>query len=214
MSATRRTLILIGLIPTLIITFVPLGKLGRAYSGLGELWGNEVLFWALVLVILLYVAFIERRPLSSIGFRMPGIVDLLLGLVTGVLMVVGIVLIYFKLFPLFHLQANAHVMSKILQTPFWYRFMLVTRAAVSEEILFRGYPIERIQEWTGSRWLAAALSWTAFTYAHLAGWGAAQLIVAGFGGVLLTALYLWRRNLWANMLAHWIADGAGFLLSH
>ena len=54
----------------------------------------------------------------------------------------------------------------------------------------------------------------AFTYAHLAGWGAAQLIVAGSGGVVLTALYLWRRNLWVNMLAHWIADGAGFLLSH
>jgi membrane protease YdiL (CAAX protease family) len=51
----------------------------------------------------------------------------------------------------------------------------------------------------------------AFTYAHLASWGGAQLIIACYGGVLLTILYLWRRNLWANMIAHWIADGAGFL---
>jgi membrane protease YdiL (CAAX protease family) len=38
--------------------------------------------------------------------------------------------------------------------------------------------------------------------------------VAGFGGVMLTVLYLWRRNLYSNIIAHWIADGAGFLLPH
>jgi membrane protease YdiL (CAAX protease family) len=47
---------------------------------------------------------------------------------------------------------------------------------------------------------------------HLSSWGVAQLIVAGYGGLLLTILYLWRRNLWANMLAHWLADAAGFLV--
>ena len=26
--------------------------------------------------------------------------------------------------------------------------------------------------------------------------------------------FLWRRNLWANILTHWLADGAGFLLPH
>jgi len=42
---------------------------------------------------------------------------------------------------------------------------------------------------------------------------AAQLVVAGYGGAILTALYLWRRRkLSANIVAHWIGDGAGFLL--
>jgi membrane protease YdiL (CAAX protease family) len=107
---------------------------------------------------------------------------------------------------------NASEMSSILNTPFWYRFLLVTRAAVAEETLFRGYPIGRIREWSGSRMLAGVITWAAFTYAHLGGWGWPQLIVAGFGGLLLTVLFLWRRNLWANVLAHWLADGAGFLL--
>ena len=83
-----------------------------------------------------------------------------------------------------------------------------------KRFLFRGYPMERIRELSGSRAVAAVVSWSAFTYAHLGSWGAAQLLVAGFGGAILTALYLWRRNLWANMIAHWITDGAGFLLSH
>ena len=62
--------------------------------------------------------------------------------------------------------------------------------------------------------LAGVITWAAFTYAHLGGWGWPQLIVAGFGGLLLTVLFLWRRNLWANVLTHWLADGAGFLLPH
>ena len=214
MTASRRFQILIGLGLTLGLALTPLGDWGRAYTGLGKLLGGEVLWWIVVVATLLYVSCIERRPFSSIGFRKPGLIDIVLAVAAGVLLVAGIVFIYFTLFPLLHLTMNQAAMSGILQTPFWYRFILVSRAAVAEELLFRGYPIERILEFTGGRFLAAAISWAAFTYAHLASWGAAQLIVAGYGGVILTVLYLWRRNLWANMIAHWIADGAGFLLPH
>jgi membrane protease YdiL (CAAX protease family) len=206
--------IIIGLLLTLGAGLLPLGAWGRTYSGLGWLVGNEVLWWVAVVVILLYVVFVEHRSFSSIGFRKPKILDLVLAVIAGVLMVAGIVLIYSIVFPALHLTMNAGTMSYLLETPFWYRLMLVTRAAVAEELLFRGYPIERMSEITGSRVLAAPVSVAAFTYAHLSNWGAAQLIIAGYGGVVLTALYLWRRNLWANMLAHWIADGAGFLLPH
>ena len=132
-----------------------------------------------------YVAFVEHRRMSSIGFQKPGILDLVLAVAVGILMVGGIVVIYFVIFPALHLKMNATVMGSLMATPFWYRLLLVTRAAVAEEILFRGYPIERLLELTGSRTAAAVLSWAAFTYAHLAGWGWAQLIVAGYGGVLL-----------------------------
>jgi membrane protease YdiL (CAAX protease family) len=111
-----------------------------------------------------------------------------------------------------HLKMNTGQMNTILDKPFWYRFLVVTTAAVVEETTFRGYPIERIGEWSGSRILGGVISWIAFTYAHLGGWGWAHLIVAGFGGLLLTILFLWRGNLWANVLAHWLTDAAGFLL--
>lgn len=107
---------------------------------------------------------------------------------------------------------NTGLANRLAAMPFWYRFMLVTRAAVAEEILFRGYPIERLEELTASRALAGFVSWAAFTIAHLGAWGWPQLMVAGFGGAILTVLYHWRRNLWLNMIAHWIADGTGFLL--
>jgi membrane protease YdiL (CAAX protease family) len=211
MTAARRALILVGLVPTLIITFVPLRSLGVVSGGL---WGGEAPFWILTAALLAYVVFVERRPLSSIGFHRPGAVDLVLGLVTGIAVALSMGVIMFFVLPLLHLKMNAAEMGKLLHTPFWYRFFLVTRAAVSEEILFRGYPIERIGEMTGRRWLGGLLSLAAFVYAHLAGWGVAQLIPVAFAGALLTLLYLWRRNIWVNMLAHWIADGAGFLAPH
>jgi len=46
----------------------------------------------------------------------------------------------------------------------------------------------------------------------LAYWGWAHLIVAAFGGAVLTVLYLYRRDLACNMVAHLITDGVGFLL--
>ncbi|HEX4080846.1 MAG TPA: CPBP family intramembrane glutamic endopeptidase [Rhizomicrobium sp.] len=110
-----------------------------------------------------------------------------------------------------HLKINVANYEAIIGAPLAYRIALVTRAAVCEEILFRAYPIERLREWSGSAWLAGLVSWAVFTYAHLSSWGAPQLIVAGLGGALLTIRYLWRRNIWSNMLAHWIAD-SGFVL--
>lgn len=204
---------LFGLLPVLAAAILPLGRWGREYSGLGKLLGGEVPWWLLVGLMLLFVAFIEKRPFSSVGFRQPGWRDIPAGIATAVVSVLGIALIYAILLPALHLQLNKGAMQGLLQTPLWYRVLLVSRAAVAEELLFRGYAISRIEELTGSRLVAGVVTWGAFTYAHLSYWGAAQLIVAGWAGLLLTILFLWRRNLWANILAHWLTDGVGFLLT-
>lgn len=209
---TRPAQIVIGFLLSIGVAELPLGTWSERLFG--PLAGHEVLWGLAVVVLLLYVALIERRPLSSIGFRKFGFWGIVSAIVAGVLMVVAVVVIYTYVFPALHLRINIGEMNKLIATPFWYRLLLVTRAAVAEETLFRGYPIERIEELTRSRALAGLISWAAFTIAHLSSWGWAQLIVAGTGGVILTVLYLWRRNLWVNMIAHFIADGSGFLMPH
>ena len=88
----------------------------------------------------------------------------------------------------------------------------MTRAAVFEELFYRGFAIERLADLTGRRWFAALISLGMFTFAHLGYWGWTHLIIAGFGGLVLTALYLMRRDLASNMIAHWLTDGVGFFL--
>jgi len=212
---TRRVLILIGLVLTLVVPI--LGSLKVIPEGLnltiaGAPVGREMFWWGLVVVVLLYVLIVERRSLTSIGFCRPTWQTFGFGILAAFLLVSGILTIYFVIFPFFHLKANAAAGSAIMGTPYWFRVLLVLRAAIGEEILFRGYPIERIGEWLGSRELGALIAWVAFTFAHLGYWGWAQLIVAGWGGLVLTALYLWRRDLVSNMVAHFLSDGSAFLL--
>jgi membrane protease YdiL (CAAX protease family) len=54
-------------------------------------------------------------------------------------------------------------------------------------------------------------SCTVFAIDHIGFWGWHHIFIAGSAGAMLTILYLWRRNLWANMVAHFIVDAAAFL---
>lgn len=211
MSATRRIQIVIGLLLALVLPFCHLGDLGRTYSGIGPLLGGDVLWWALFVVIVLYVLFVERLPLSSIGFRAPGVWDIVLGVVAGIAIFMGTGIIFQFVLPAMHMSVDRQLQT-VVAAPLWLRILNVTRAAVVEETAFRGYGFERLREWSGSALLAGFITWVLFTMAHLSSWGWGQVIIAAYGGLVLTLLYMWRRNLWPNIIAHWMADGSAFIL--
>jgi uncharacterized protein len=164
-------------------------------------------------LILAYVRFVERRPLASIGLKIPTSRSFAWGAVAALVAIVGIAGIYLVLFPVLHLSENTAAMTSLLHLAPWLNALIIARAAVFEEIFYRGFTIERVAELTHLRWLAAGVSLAAFTYAHLGYWGWNHLFVAGFGGIVLTALYLWRRDLVSNMVAHFLTDAIGFLLA-
>jgi len=207
----RSVLTIIGIVMALGVPALPLSRWENEFAGVGHLVGYEIIWWALVAFVLLYVRLVERRPLSSIGFRSPGIAGLLLAIPAGAVILAGLAAIYYVLFPALHISENQQ-MSQLIATPFWWRFISVIRAAVGEEVLFRGYAIERTQELTGSLTIASILSCAVFALEHVGPWGWGHLLIAGFGGAMLTLLYLWRRNLWVNVIAHFIVDGAVVLL--
>jgi uncharacterized protein len=190
---------------------LPFGTWDHALASVGHMAANELVYWGLVAAVLLYVLLIERRPLASIGLRKPSGRDIFAALAMGVLMIGVLAVMYLVVFPALHWDETQQLQT-LTAVPFWLRFLSVVRAAVSEEVLFRGYALERVQELTGSRSVAGIFTWAIFTLEHLSYWGWHHLLVAGTAGALLTVLYLWRRNLWANMLAHFMVDAVGFLL--
>ena len=208
---TKRIHILIGLLLALGLPFCHLGNLGEKFTGLGPLFGREIPWWLLFIAILLFVVRIERRPLSSIGYRTPGGGDIGWGVVAGIVMFVGAGVIFQVILPMLHITLERQL-GTVTQMPLWFRLLTVTRAAVVEETAFRGYGFERICELTGSKSLAALATWILFAMAHLSSWGWGQVILAAFAGLILTLVYAWRRNLWANIIAHWMTDGAAFIL--
>jgi uncharacterized protein len=110
-------------------------------------------------------------------------------------MVAGMAAIYMIIFPALGLSTKEATTTAIKSTPLWFRVILILRAALFEEIFYRGFVIERLTELARFRWLAALISLTAFSLAHLNSWGWTQVMIAGFGGAVLTGLYLFWRDL-------------------
>ena len=65
----------------------------------------------------------------------------------------------------------------------------------------------------GSKWLAAAATLVLFTLMHVPAVGWAHLLTVGIVGGLVTMLYLWRRNLLVNVVAHATIDAVGLLVA-
>lgn len=175
--------------------------------------GREGIFWALTVILLGYVLFIEHRPLSSIGLRRPTWKGVAVGLLVAILLLLGAALIVTVLFPLLGLQMNEKGMKALTSAPIWFLILVLARAAVFEEIYYRGFAIERLSEITRLRWFAAVASLAAFTFAHLTYWGWTHLILVAFAGGALTGLYLVRRDLTANITSHFVFDVCGLLLA-
>ena len=87
--------------------------------------------------------------------------------------------------------------------PAWVLIPAWITGSFTEEVLFRSYPIERLTQLTGRRWLAALITMVAFTVLHLFGWDWIHVVTAVLpGSIMLTLFYLWQRNLALNVIAH------------
>lgn len=83
--------------------------------------------------------------------------------------------------------------------------LVCLRAGVLEEVFMRGYQLERWNSIFQNKWLASALSLVPFALLHYTqGW--AGILISFVAGAVLTATYWWKRNLPANMIAHFLID--------
>lgn len=209
-GARRRLAMMIGVVFALGFANLPISRWTDEFASTSHLVVHECLWWGAVAAMLAFVRLVEGRALSSIGLRAVRWSDLLVALGAAAAMLAGLAFIYYVIFPRLGVSETEQ-MDRLVATPLWWRVISVVRAGVSEEVLFRGYAIGRLRELTGSVGVGAAVSWTVFTVAHVGPWGWGHLLIAGYGGLVLTALYLWRKNLWVNIVAHIVVDAAAVL---
>jgi len=196
-------IILLGL----AIAYSP-GQLNRLAAWLGAEWtwmrgppSVLVWNWLVVAVLAAYIFLVERRGLASIGLVRPGWKDIQWALVFWGIgtAVSGLVHAWFPPPP-------SDGMETILALSIPILVLIVLTTSITEEILFRGYSIERLSELTGRLWLAVAISFGLFLLPHLTFFGPHWLLYQGVSTVLLYVLYVWRRNLWACMLMHLLGN--------
>ena len=210
--STRGSVRLLTLVGLAIAFGLPEAHVARWFGATAAFGAStEATWWAIALLLLLHVRFVERRPLGSIGLRRPTGKTWLIGFATALLLFASVVAIYAIVFPMLGLSMNRAATSDITHRSIPFQVLLAFRAAVVEEILYRGYPIARITEVTGSRTIAVLVSVVVFTAAHVGYWGGAQLLIVAPAAIVLALLFLWRRDLVSNMVAHFLVDTAGFL---
>jgi membrane protease YdiL (CAAX protease family) len=214
-GAEHRRLVPLAVLGLLLAFSLPELGLPRMVFGetpVGSRIGREIVWIAFGALILLWVTRVERLPLASIGIRRPGWGTLGWGLAATIALLATVMLTFAVIAPALGLKQNMAATAAVVQVPLWLLLTTPIVAGVTEEILYRGYAIERLAFLSGRRWLAGLLSGLAFLVAHWS-WGATQLIVVAFATVILVGLYLWRRDLPCCILAHVLTDLVGFVLA-
>ncbi|WP_066414642.1 CPBP family intramembrane glutamic endopeptidase [Halorubrum aethiopicum] len=167
--------------------------------------------WAFAVAIVAVVVRVERRSLSSVGVARPGWGDIGAAVLVFVLGAVS----YPFTTPLlrsFGFETTVGGIERLATYPPAFVLALALTAALTEELLYRGYPIERIAERTGSTAVAAGVTVLCFVVFHVPYWGVGGTLQIGVNAVLLTLLYVWRRNLVACVLSHAITDVYAFIV--
>jgi len=164
------------------------------------LW-KESLIWLCVIALLIVIRRGERLSLRSVGLGTTSwIKSILWGLVIAIICaVVGGALASVTHYG--H-SDNADAFGRL---PVWLLSLICVRAGVAEELFFRGYAIERLEALGLNRYLAAGIPLVVFALGHWTG-GWANIVIAFALGGVLAAFYLWRRDLTANIIGHFLVD--------
>lgn len=83
--------------------------------------------------------------------------------------------------------------------------LMMLRAGVIEEICYRGFIMERLEKYSGNRFIYLYLPALIFGLIHYRQ-GIAGIIIATASGLLLAFFYDKKRDLKANIIAHFLID--------
>ena len=195
----------IGLVVVLIATGFDLSALSNqeeitnAVKGVKFLLPLKVIeFLSVMLCVWLFIRFIDRKPLESIGLRMKGYEkDLKMGLALGA----GLIAIGFLiLFILGYLSVDGF--SFPVGTLILY-FLLFVVVSFHEEIMMRGYVLNNLMQ-SMNRYVALSISSVIFMSIHLLNPNVNFLSVVNLflAGIVLGIYYIHKPNLWLPIGMH------------
>ena len=176
------------------------------FSFLATIW-KESLIWVCVVALVLIIRRGEHLSLKSVNL---GTAPLRSSLLWGGILAVLCALVGGVVASLTHFQGGA-MGEALARFPLWLVILIVLRAGVVEELFYRGYAIERLQSLGLNRYWAGTIPLLIFGFAHgTNGW--ANIILALALGAVLTIVYLWRRDLVANIIGHFLVDFVSVVL--
>lgn len=151
----------------------------------------------------LAMRFLERQPFLSIGLvmRRESPAEIGFGVGGGILLVGGVTLVEWGAGAIRFQASEVPLATALVHLPTVTVLLIV--AAATEEVLFRGYPFQRLLE-ASNGFLAVAVSSVVFGLLHARNPHATDLSVVNtmLAGVMLALAYLRTRALWLPIGLH------------
>lgn len=198
--ATAGGLVAALVLPVLLVVGIP-----HALPGIAGIIVGLVGLWILAAVAVLLTIQVERRGWAGLGVKptRPKAIGLAVLLGVGLMLLVPLL----SMLGVWVLPSTGGDVASAVERPWQIVVLAVVTAAVTEEVLFRAYPIERLSWLTGSPWPGAILGLIGFVLIHAGSWNPAHVLAVVLPlGLLLTLIYIWRRNLLIVIIAHFLAD--------
>jgi membrane protease YdiL (CAAX protease family) len=173
---------------------------------------TEAAIWIYAAIVLAIALFWERRTLASIGLRKPTFASLWFGIGGALAMAGAGALAAYVVYDLLHYPAHADAQAgSLVGGSVIYALCISVRGGIIEEIFYRGLGIEQLTVFTGRRRLSAIIATLVFIAVHALHFDWIQLVPIAAVATVLATLYLWRHDLWANIVAHIAVDSAGLV---
>ncbi len=205
-SIPRITLVglLIAFFGTPLIVYIAAQLAPEAYTN-AFLIIKELLIFGMtgILIILIYKG--EKLTVASIGLhnRHWG-KSVVTALKTTVILIAAVVVVAWIL-SLWDIPIGGGETTKYKSISLWTWFLIVIRAGVVEEICYRGYIMERIEKWTGNWYAYFLIPVVIFSLFHYSQ-GIAGIAISFVAGIILAYVYWKKRDLKANIIAHFLVD--------
>jgi len=167
---------------------------------------------AIVASVLLVVFLYEHQSLLSIGVQPFRWQTVAWGLVLALFFIYAFAPAAYWALARFKLGGFDPGLAKSAGLPVWYLTVAVIFGGIAEELLYRGYAVERVATLTDSYWLAGVISVVIFGLVHVPVWGWGPALTTVISGAVATAFYIWQRDLVAIIIAHVITDFAGIVV--
>ena len=206
-DATRRKRILLELGMVLSILWVPFFAAGFWNAVEDPPWSLAGMQWHTLhgvglLALLFYLAWLEGDWRRFLGLRRPRLlVEILWGIGVLVAMHVANYLAFRLTYGLGVKWEDASWAGRE-SVPSWLFVLSFFVFAWVEEVFYRAYLWNRLNELTRRPLLSIAISSLLFSAAHVYPLGAS--LGLWLSGAILGALFLTRRSLWALVLGHWL----------
>ena len=209
MSSRHRRGVVLGVVIFALVGF-PVARFltGTLLGGDLSARNGAIIKWVLAALVIGFVVIVEARPIASIGLVRPNLRDVFVGVVTFGVMAISFMLTLQLVETLGFSTgfAEGSAGEATVWTVVIALFASLT-AAITEEILIRGYALERIEGMTRSTWFAGTTTAVVFVVLHAGTYGLGGLLVLSPLATLLTVAYVWRRNLFVPIIAHVLLNG-------